>query len=249
MYLEHLVPTSLAAIFSPGCLVKKLQHPDLVSFGLLANLKALSKRGVFGEVDAIIDVGANIGQFAYMAHIALPELPIFSFEPDPACFEGLQRTFAAHHLSGQCFPLAISDREGQVALNVYESPVNNSLLPRQNEHATSVRQVNCATLDSLCAELSAVHAPFLKIDVQGAELAVLSGATEFLKRCKFVMLETSLASSYEGNAHIADVFSFMRDAGFVCWEIVDVLRKKKPDELGIVEMDLLFIRSGQRDED
>jgi len=249
MYLEHLVPTNLAAIFSPGCLVRKLQHPDLVSFGLLANLNTLSKRGVFDEVDAVIDVGANIGQFAYMAHVALPKLPIFSFEPDPVCFTGLQRTFAAHHISGKCFPLAISDREGQVALNVYESPANNSLLPRQNEHPMAVRQVNCATLDSLCTELSAVHAPFLKIDVQGAELAVLRGATEFLKRCKFVMLETSLVHSYEGNAHIADAFSFMRDAGFVCWEIVDALRKKKPDELGIVEMDLLFIRSGKRDED
>lgn len=248
MYLEHLVPSGFAALFSLRCLMKKLQHPELVSFGLLANLNTLSKRGVFDEVDAVIDIGANIGQFAYMAHVALPRLPIFSFEPDPECFAKLQRTFASHQITGKCFPLAMADREGTIALNLYESPANNSMLQRQNEQASAVRQVKCATLDSRCADLSVVNSPFLKIDVQGAELAVLSGATEFLKRCKFVMLETSLLHSYEGNAHIADIFSFMRDAGFACWEIVDVLRKTKPDELGIVEMDLLFVRVGKRDE-
>lgn len=245
MYLEHLIPSSLAALFSPGCFIRRLMYPDLVSFGLLANLHTLGKRGVFKEVDAIVDVGANIGQFAFMVHTALPHLPIFSFEPDATCFARLQQTFATHRIKGRCFPLAISDRAGQAQLNVYESAANNSLLYRQHENAVAVKNVSCATLDSLRAELASLHAPFLKIDVQGAELSVLRGAGEFLNRCKFVMMETSLVSSYDGNAHIADVFSFMRAAGFSCWEIVDVLRKRKPNELGIVEMDLLFIRDGE----
>jgi FkbM family methyltransferase len=249
MYLENLIPSGIAALFSPGCFVKRLMYPDLVSFGLLANLHALGKRGVFKEVDAIVDVGANVGQFAFMAHTALPHLPIFSFEPDPSCFEGLQQTFATHHINGKCFPLAISDQAGQVQLNVYESTVNNSLLHRQHENTVAVKNVNCATLDSLRAELFSLNTLFLKIDVQGAELSVLRGAGEFLKRCKFVLLEVSLVSSYDGNAHIAEVLTAMRSAGFSCLEIVDVLRKKKPDELGIAEMDLLFIRNGATDAD
>ena len=249
MYLEHLVPAGLAALFSPRCFIRRLMQPELVSFGLLANLNALGKRGVFREVDAIVDVGANIGQFAYMAHTALPHLPIFSFEPDPACFARLQQTFATHHINGKCFPLAISDQSGQVQLNVYESTANNSLLHRQHENAVAVKKVNCATLDSLQTELSSLQAPLLKIDVQGAELSVLNGAGEFLKRCKFVLLEVSLVASYDGNAHIADVMAAMRLAGFSCREIVDVLRKKKPGELGIAEMDLLFVRNGETDAD
>lgn len=244
MYLEHLVPTGLAALFSPACFIRRLIHPDLISFGLFANLHALSRRGVFKEVDAIIDVGANIGQFAYMAHCALPDLPIFSFEPDPACFAHLQKTFLSHHIQGRCFPLAISDQAGQVQLNIYESTANNSLLHRQQENAVAVKNVTCATLDSLQEELFALNAPLLKIDVQGAELLALRGAKEFLKRCKFVLLEVALEASYDGNAHIAEVMVAMQSAGFTCWEIVDVLRKKKPDELGIAEMDLLFIRNG-----
>lgn len=246
MYLEHLVPPSLAGLFLPGCLIKRLRYPHLVSFGMLANLKRLAGRGVFEGVDSIVDVGANIGQFAFMAHSALPGLPIYSFEPDPGCFAGLQQTFADYHISGGGFPFAVSSKEGSVSLNVYESAANNSLLSRHGETAVSVHQVRCTTLDALLnGELSSLRAPFLKIDVQGAELSVLAGAAEFLKRCRYVMLETSLVPSYEGCADVAHVLSFMDSAGFACWEIVDVLRKRKPDELGIQEMDLLFVRKGE----
>lgn len=34
----------------------------------------------------------------------------------------------------------------------------------------------------------------------------------------------------------------MRSSGFVCWEMLDVLRKKVAEDLGILEMDLLFRR-------
>lgn len=244
MYLEHLVPSTLAALFSPRCLFKRLRHPGLVSFGLLANLDLLARRGVFREVDAIIDIGANVGQFAFMAHTALPKLPIFSFEPDPGSFVGLQQTFAFHHIGGRCFPLLVADRTGQAMLNVYGSTANNSLLRRRYEEAVAVREVDCVTLDSMEAEWAAYKAPFLKIDVQGAELSVLQGAEELLKRCRFALLEVSLVSSYDGNAHISDVMAAMREAGFSCWEIVDILRSKKPKELGITEMDLLFVRDG-----
>lgn len=244
MYLEHLVPSAIAALFSPRCLVRRLLHPELVSFGLLANLNVLARRGVFREVDAIVDVGANVGQFAFMAHTALPRLPIYSFEPAPECYERLKQTFVTHHIEGDCFPLAVAGQPGRVRLNVYDSAVNNSLLQRRCEEAVAVKDVDCITLDGMQAELAALNAPFLKIDVQGAELSVLGGAEEFLKRCRFVLLEVSLVSSYDGNAHIADVMEVMRRAGFSCWEIVDVLRRKKPDELGIAEMDLLFVRDG-----
>lgn len=245
MYLDHLVPASLAALFSPGSLIKRLRYPHLVSFGMLANLHMLAKRNIFKNVDVIVDVGANIGQFAFMAHSALPNLPIYSFEPDPGCFADLQRTFLEQHIQGRCFPMAVSSNAGSVNLNVYPSSVNNSVLRRQGEVAVEVHQVLCTSLDALLIdEFSSYHSAFLKVDVQGAELSVLTGANEFLKRCRYVMLETSLVASYEGGADIAQILTFMHSADFACWEVVDVLRKKKPDELGIIEMDLLFVRKG-----
>ena len=72
MYLEHLVPAGLAALFSPRCFIRRLMQPELVSFGLLANLNALGKRGVFREVDAIVDVGEHRAVRLYGPHSATP---------------------------------------------------------------------------------------------------------------------------------------------------------------------------------
>ena len=248
MYLEHLAPKFLPIFSAPVCFIARLMHPKLVSFGLMANLNFFSNKGVFNEVDGIIDIGANIGQFAFMAHSVLPHLPIYSFEPDPVSFKELQQTFATHKIRGNCFSIALTDTQGSIDLNVYESSANNSILSRENERALEVKRVDCSTLDMLGKELGSLKAAYLKIDVQGAELSVLRGATQFLKRCKFVQLEVSLVNAYSGNSHIADILVAMRSAGFVCWEILDVLRTKKTDNLGILEMDLLFVQGGKLDE-
>lgn len=246
MYLEHLVPKSLSIFSAPGCFIARLRHPGLVSFGLMANLAFLRRKGVFDRVDGVVDVGANIGQFAFMAHSVLPHVPVYSFEPDPVCYEKLQHTFAEHGIKGGCFPVALSDTQGSIDLNIYESSANNSMLLREHERALEVKRVECSTLDTLDKELGGMQAPYLKIDVQGAELSVLRGAAKFLGRCEFVQLEVSLVNAYSGNSHIADILAVMRAAGFRCWEILDVLRTKKTGDLGILEMDLLFVRDGER---
>ena len=74
MYLEHLVPKWVSIISTPSCFVKRVLSPHIVSFGFLANLAYLNKRGVFEGVDCVVDIGANIGQFAFMIQTALPSL-------------------------------------------------------------------------------------------------------------------------------------------------------------------------------
>ena len=242
MYLEHLVPSVLAVLAAPGCLLRRIRHRELVSFGLLANLAGLERRGLFQEVDGIIDVGANIGQFAYMCHSVWPQLPIYSFEPAPECFFRLEQTFARYSIPGRCFPVAVGDAGGERVLHIYENSVNNSLLQRCDPDDIEQRgvTVRCVTLDELSATLSNLKSPLLKVDVQGYELSVLKGATELLRRCRYVLVEVSFRRAYLGNAHAADILSFLRDHGFGCFDILDVLRLPKSAGKGLREADLLF---------
>jgi len=244
MYLENLISPKLAVLMAPHCFLRRLWYRDLVSFGLLANLAGLERRGLFRGIDGIIDVGANIGQFAYMSHTVWPRLPIYSFEPDKECFGQLQQTFTRFEIPGTCFQVAINDYAGESQFYVYDNKVNNSFLQRYDRTIASEScvTVSCATLDGLQEELSAVKSPMLKIDVQGSELSVLRGATSLLKRCKYVQIEVSLQHAYQGNAHIADVFAAMRDHGFRWLEILDMLRMPKAEGHGIREADLLFIK-------
>lgn len=244
MYLEHLVPSAFAILGAPRCFLRRLLHRKLVSFGLLANLASLKRRQLFTGVDGIIDVGANIGQFAYMAHSVWPLLPIYSFEPYQESFAQLEQTFKRYGIPGRCFPLAISDQGGEREFYAYDNSAINSFLKRfdRTENGAHSIEVRCVTLDELEEELVVMKNPMLKIDVQGYELSVLRGATHLLKRCKYVQIEASFQHEYEGNAHVADVMTIMRDNEFNCFDILDILRVPKNKGGGIREVDLLFAR-------
>ena len=247
MYLERLVSPKLAILSAPLCFARRLMHPDLVSFGLMANLAALARQGLFRSIDGIIDVGANIGQYAYMAHAVMPLVPIHSFEPDPECFSKLERTFERFSIPGRCSDLALSDKAGTSTFNIYDNRATNSMLSRHDFRDAGGRAitVSCSTLDLMDEQLRVFRRPMLKLDVQGHELAVLKGGQSLLKRCEYVHLEVSSHHAYEGNSHVAELFCAMRDNGFRWVEILDTLRQPRKEGYCLKEADLLFVNDAQ----
>lgn len=81
-----------------------------------------------------------------------------------------------------------------------------------------------STLDHFARDTKLDHIDFLWIDVQGVEMRVLKGATEILKRTKFVKLECHATELYAGQATRMDFVNLFKD-----WEFV-----------GIFADDLLF---------
>jgi hypothetical protein len=80
---------------------------------------------------------------------------------------------------------------------------------------------------------------FLKIDVQGYELEVLSGALQYLSTCEFVLMEASLIPVNKGCPLIADVITFMDKQGFRLLDFCSQIRRK---DKALWQTDLLFIR-------
>ncbi len=246
MFLDNLLPSYLGAIAAPGALLKRLRYPDLVSFGLLANLSAMSKKSVITDIDSIWDVGANQGQFAFMAHSIWPSLPIYSFEPDPDCFIKLQQNFSRFGIHGLPMNLGLGAEECVKELVRYADNVNNSFLTRGQEQQAPQGKVpvNCSTLDLIGATRPEVQTAFLKLDVQGSELAVLAGAGSFLRRCRYVLAEVAFAPAYSGGAHADEVMLAMRQHGFQCIQVLDVLRGAGKQHNRIHEADMLFFNTG-----
>lgn len=241
MYLEHLVPQILATLAAPRCLMHRLLHPDLVSFGMLANLVRLAKLPRFREIDTVIDVGANTGQFAYMAHVAWPTLPIHSIEPDPASFQTLEDTFRRFSIPGSCHAVAATAIRQQVTLNIQGERVNNSLLARKGELPVLSMAVDGVPLDELFEAAISIGRPLLKLDIQGTELDALRGAKRLARRAAGILVEVSLAASYEHAALPEELIGELRGLGFVIFDIVDTLRLSKADGRGLREVDLLFV--------
>lgn len=85
------------------------------------------------------------------------------------------------------------------------------------EVTTVVQRTEMATkrLDDLLPEIPSGSADYLKIDVQGFELAVLQGAEKALKDILVVHTEVEFVEMYERQPLFAEVDQFLRKAGFV----------------------------------
>jgi len=127
-----------------------------------------------------VDVGANIGIFTALA-IKQGASRVLALEPHVESFEFLERTV---HSNNPNMPVSLektaAGREvGECIL--YGNPYNKG----DNRTAPSPELIPCgkvrsSTLDSLCATHGIRNIDFLKIDVQGGELAVLRGAERVL---------------------------------------------------------------------
>lgn len=243
MFLDNLLPSFIGALAAPFCFVKRIRYPEMVSFGMLASLKRMKLNRTIHGIDSIWDIGANHGQFAFMANSVWPELPIYSFEPDPATYHKLENHFKKFSIQGRTFSYALGNKLESKQLVRYSNNVNNSLLENNllRDDVLDKYLVECITLDKIALEFPEVKNAFLKLDVQGFELMVLAGANNFLKNCLFVQIEVSFSPSYLEGAHAGEILTKMNELGFECIEILDLLRDKTNGNK-LVEADILFSR-------
>ena len=75
-------------------------------------------------------------------------------------------------------------------------------------------KVRTRTLDGLLADLDFGPVDVLVVDVQGAELLVLRGATQTLSKVKAVVSEVSTQPLYQGGVLFAELESFLAGHGF-----------------------------------
>ena len=101
------------------------------------------------------------------------------------------------------------------------------------------RKVLCARLDTIVKENSLPPAGLIKIDVQGAEIDVLAGATEAIDRCEAIIAELSFVQ-YNHNAPLmSDVISAIGHCGLRC---VDICELHRNDAGGVLQADFLFVK-------
>lgn len=171
--------------------------------------------------DTVLDVGANVGQYAaLLAGIVGPEGRVLAFEPVPRTFAILSSVVAGLALSNvDLVQLALADVDGTVA---FTEVLDAHGLPDSGlAHVTSPSdrgtvEVPVARLDSLSAGLLAVDAcAFMKIDVEGAELLVLRGASAFLEtRRPLILVEIDRGMQARYNCSPEETIAFLEGVGY-----------------------------------
>jgi FkbM family methyltransferase len=129
-----------------------------------------------------LDVGANVGAYSLLlGQWTGPSGAVFAFEPAPAPFEGLVRHVHLNHLDDVVRPvrLAIGEASSNARLLVAGTAGESRLATPGDPLETTVT-VPVVTIDEFCAR-ERIEPGFIKIDVEGFELAALRGARETIR--------------------------------------------------------------------
>jgi FkbM family methyltransferase len=145
-----------------------------------AIVRHLGRGGVF------YDVGANLGFFSLLAaHIAgLDEGRVYAFEAAPDNAEAIRVNAALNAIANvEVLSAAVSDRAGLGRLQVVDDQSWSKLID-YGEHPFTERviEVELVAIDDLVASGSLPAPDVVKIDVEGAELAVLHGMAQTIAR-------------------------------------------------------------------
>ncbi|MDY6804010.1 MAG: FkbM family methyltransferase, partial [Cyanobacteriota bacterium] len=181
----------------------------------LCQEKAIAPRGV-------IHVGAYEGKdLKIYEHLGASK--VLFIEANPEAFKRLEENIAEASIEVKAVSCAISDRDCQTEFHVYSLPKSSSILPLKlyrniypNIKETEKLTVPAKTLDSLLQELniSPEEYNFLSLDVRGAELLALQGATNLLKYIEAINTEVCYEELYEGGALIEEIDQLLRKKGF-----------------------------------
>lgn len=160
--------------------------------------------------DLFLDIGANIGSYTVLASGAVGATTI-AVEPIPATAKVLEANVGINGLGGrvEVRRLGISDKVGVLRFTSALDACNHVAGTDETE---GVIEVQVTTVDSLCVD----RAPtVIKIDVEGHEMAVISGATRTLRdpRVLAVVMETNGSGSQYG-VRDDDLTEMMGQLGF-----------------------------------
>jgi FkbM family methyltransferase len=154
----------------------KFWFPNLAGFTFLLTEIFIKQDYFFASAKpdpVIVDCGSNIGVSILYFKRRYPKARIIGFEPDPSIFEFLQKNVAANKWSDvTVHNVALSDREGETELfcepNLAGS-LRGSLRKERTRQDVESKKVKTVLLSNyLCGEID-----FLKIDIEGMEMAVI----------------------------------------------------------------------------
>jgi FkbM family methyltransferase len=184
---------------------------------------AITTLGSLGvEFGCVLDVGVQRETAALKQ--SLPHIRHHLFEPVPDYFKHIKTNYA--DLKYVLHPIAISEKDGIAYLNsvgriesnqneISHSWLSETAIPPGTPGYVSSKEIKVRSLDSVLPEIEDINPLyFLKIDIDGLDLAVLKGATETLKHTGVVMIEATIQN-------LIDRATYLSNHGFTLIDIVD----------------------------
>jgi FkbM family methyltransferase len=177
----------------------------------------------------VLDIGANIGFYTVMFAKNINGRRVLAVEPTRNALERLRKNIALNRVEDRVivFEGAVSDRAGKATIRVVPGKEEYSSVgvmehPSILEEQHVSEEVESITVDELVARHD-LHPGFMKVDVEGGEHLVFSGAKNVLSTCRPVILsELSDFLLTKNGSSSMDVINLIRQYDY------DVLDPRDP---------------------
>jgi FkbM family methyltransferase len=195
----------------------------------------------------VLDAGANKGQFALAVRHNLPDARIVAFEPLAKPSKILRRVFYADPML-TLFPIALGASSGEFDLHISKREDSSSLLPigrLQQQIFPGTREVGTQRvrvdrLDSIITPKELDRPLLLKIDVQGYELALLTGAEGLLSDVDGIYVELSFVQLYDSQPLAFEIVEWLAKR---CFRLEGVYNVTTGPDGTAVQADFFFRRT------
>lgn len=173
-----------------------------------------------GVLNTVVDVGANVGQFALLTLRVQPKAAIHSFEPLSAAAETFRKVIG-HNPRVTLHRCALGAEQAVMPIHVTSRADSSSLLaptlqPKifPGTHTVKREEVSVMPLH-LALPAGQITAPaLLKIDVQGFEAQVLEGCSALLDRFEWIFVELSFVELYARQKLAPEIIDWLHARGF-----------------------------------
>jgi len=201
------------------------------------------------QIDTLIDVGANEGHFGILARKIGFNGQIISFEPIPKVFDKL-KTLCANDPGWACYNLALGSEKNRKEMNVTLCTGFSSFLEMtdfgKNRWKKSVEAhteiVDVEKLEDLIIKDFPDFRQrrfLLKMDTQGYDLEVFSGAGKIISFVSALISELSFVQAYKSMPSYHEALKIYENSGFHLSGLYPITRE---EDLIIIEADCVMVR-------
>jgi len=207
----------------------------------------------YGRLESLHITVCNVGSRKLEAYddyasqgwgIFAPNLTIYGFDADPEACEEANTNIAFRQENGEVnwteihIPIGLGSFTGEAKLYVTKNPMCSSLYPPNEPYLARFSglpelvnldfevEIEVTTLDSFCQTEAINEIDFLQIDVQGADLDVLKGASKILESVLAIQIEVEFSHLYKDQPLFADIDIHLRTKGFSLFDLTNSRRNR-----------------------
>ncbi|MGK7931027.1 MAG: FkbM family methyltransferase [Microcystaceae cyanobacterium] len=176
------------------------------------------------DIDLVLDIGANEGQYTQLIRELGYQGQVISFEPLSSAYQKLQKRSYKDTKWMLAPRAALGDINGEITVNIAGNSKSSSVLPMLKTHEQAApksvyigsERVPVYRLDAVPLSITLEHfqSIFAKVDVQGFEKQVIKGGKSLLPKIKGMQIELSIVHLYDNQPLYQDVIQWLQNLGY-----------------------------------